>query len=71
MASALLSRGVISAGWYAILTGGAMLYVASAIGSAVGNDQAAVPVALVLAITGVWQLERGLRAEFQRRRDGA
>jgi hypothetical protein len=32
-----------------------------------GSDPAAPVVAVVLFLTGVWQLERGLRAEFQRR----
>jgi DMSO reductase anchor subunit len=66
-ASVVLSRGVISAGWYAILTGVAMLFVAWALASVGGQDPAAPVVAVVLAVTGVWQLERGLRAEFQRR----
>jgi glycerol uptake facilitator-like aquaporin len=65
-ASRLMSTGVLSAGWYSILTGLALLYVAYALGS-VSGDEAAPFVAIALAVTGAWQLERGVRAEFQRR----
>ena len=61
-----MSVGVLSAGWYSILTGLALLYVAYLLGSATG-DAAAPFVAITLGVLGVWQLERGLRAEFQRR----
>jgi hypothetical protein len=67
-ASRLMSMGVLSAGWYAILTGLTLLYVAYLLGSVSSGDDVAAPyVAVVLGLTGVWQLERGLRAEFQRR----
>ncbi len=66
VASRLLSVGALSAGWYSILTGLAMLYVAYVLGSG-WADVAAAWVAVVFAVTGLWQLERGLRAEFQRR----
>ena len=66
VASRLMSRGVLSAGWYSILTGLALLAVSYALGS-VSGDAAAPFVAVGLAVTGLWQLERGLRAEFQRR----
>jgi glucose dehydrogenase len=67
-ASRLLSTGVLSEGWYSILTGLALLFVAYLLGSVpVNDDPAALFVAIVLFVTGVWQLERGLRAEFQRR----
>jgi hypothetical protein len=62
-----MSMGVISAGWYSILTGLALLYVSFLLGSGSGADAAAMLVAMGLAVTGMWQLERGLRAEFQRR----
>ncbi len=62
-----MSTGVLSAGWYSILTGLALLFVAYMLGTVSGDDAAALPVAIVLAVTGLWQLERGLRAEFQRR----
>ena len=65
--SRLMSTGVLSAGWYSVLTGLALLFVAYLLGSVPG-DVAAPFVAVVLALTGIWQLERGLRAEFQRRR---
>jgi hypothetical protein len=61
-----MSTGVLSAGWYSVLTGLALLYVAYLLGS--GSGDAAAPfVAVALAVAGVWQLERGLRSEFQRR----
>ena len=56
-----MSMGVVSAAWYSVLTGGALLYVAYLLGS-VSGDSAAPFVAVALAVTGVWQLERGLRA---------
>ena len=67
-ASRLMSVGVLSPGWYSILTGSALLYVALLLGSVTSESDAAAPfVAVVVAVTGLWQLERGLRAEFQRR----
>jgi hypothetical protein len=64
----LMAMGVLSAGWYSVLTGAALLGVAYLLGSVPRGDDAAAPlVALALAVTGLWQLERGLRAEFQRR----
>jgi hypothetical protein len=65
-ASRLMSTGVLSAGWNSILTGLVMLVAAYVLGSVPG-DPAAPLVAIALTLTGVWQLERGLRAEFQRR----
>lgn len=63
-----MAMGVLSAGWYSVLTGAALLGVAYLLGSVPPGDDAAAPfVALALAVTGLWQLERGLRAEFQRR----
>ncbi len=67
LASSLLSKGVISAGWYSILTGLALLVVGWALGSASDSDRAAGVVSVVAFLSGVWQLERGLRSEFQRR----
>ena len=65
--SALMSKGVLSAGWYSILTGVALVYVAYLLYSVADDDPAAPFVAAVLAVAGCWQLERGLRALFQRR----
>jgi hypothetical protein len=65
-ASRVMSLGLLSAGWRSVLTGLAFLYVAYLLGS-VSGDEAAPIVAVVLAVAGAWQLERGLRAEFQRR----
>lgn len=61
-----MSTGVLSAGWYSVLTGLALMYLAYVLGS-VRGDAAAPFVAVALVVTGAWQLERGLRAEFQRR----
>ena len=68
--SALMSRGVLSPGWYSILTGLTMLFVAYLLGSAVGTDRAALPVGLALGVVGVWSIERGIRSEVQRNRTG-
>jgi len=65
--SALMSKGVLSAGWNSILTGAAFVFLAYVLGAVVDGDSAAPFVAVVLAVAGAWQLERGLRAEFQRR----
>lgn len=65
---AVLSKGVISPGWYAILTGLAMLYVARMLGSAVPEDPAALVVGITLGLVGIWSLERGIRDEVRRRR---
>ena len=67
IASALMSKGVISAGWYSILTGLALLYVTSALGSVADSDSAAPYVAVLFGLAGVWQLERGVRLQFQRK----
>ncbi|WP_182524954.1 hypothetical protein [Nocardioides dongkuii] len=64
--SALLSRGVLTPGWYAILTGLAMLVVAHALGTVADDDPAAAYVAVGMAVLGIWQLERGVRAELAR-----
>jgi hypothetical protein len=68
LVSTVLSKGVISPGWYAILTGVAMLFVAYLLGSAVSSDPAAMWVGLVMGVTGVWSVERGVRAEVRRAR---
>ena len=60
VASGLLSRGRISAGWYSILTGLALLLVAYLLGSVRDTDRAAPYVAVVLAVLGVWQLAGGV-----------
>jgi len=67
LARALLSKGVISRGWYAILTGVAMLFVVWLIAPVADTDPAVPVVALVLAVAGIWNIERGLRSEYQRR----
>ncbi len=60
----LLSMGVISRGWYAILTGVAMLYLAWGLWTAAAGDDAAVPyVSVGLALVGVWSLVRGIVME--------
>lgn len=67
-ASRLLTVGVLSAGWYSILSGLVLLYLAYVLGRVPWDvDQAALFVSVAFAATGLWQLTRGLRAEFQRR----
>lgn len=63
----MLSRGVLSAGWYSILTGLALLVVGVVLASVSRDDRAAGVVGVVVFLAGAWQLERGLRSEFQRR----
>jgi hypothetical protein len=63
----LMSKGVISPGWYAILTGIAMLVLVWLIAPAAPDDRAVPVAALVLAVAGIWSIERGLRQEYQRR----
>ena len=67
LASALLSKGVLSAGWYSILTGLVLLILGFALASVSGDDPAAGVVGVVSFLAGVWQLQRGLRSEFTRR----
>jgi hypothetical protein len=67
LAAALLSKGVLSPGWNSILTGLVLLFVGLALGSVWRDDSAAPVVAVAAFLAGAWQLERGLRAEFQRR----
>jgi len=66
-ASALLSKGVLSAGWYTILTGVVLLVVGLALASVSRDDPAAAVVGVVFFLAAAWQLERGLRSESQRR----
>jgi hypothetical protein len=64
----VLSKGVISRGWYAILTGIAMIYAVLVIAPASDTDPAAPFVAVALAVTGIACIERGVRLERRRRR---
>lgn len=67
-ASRLMEWGVLSAGWYSVLTGLVLLYLAYVLGRIPFEvDRAATFVSVAFAVTGLWQLTRGLRAEFQRR----
>ena len=66
-ASRLMARGVLSDGWYSVLTGLVLLYLAYVLGRIPWDvDRAAPFVSVAFAATGLWQLTRGLRAEFQR-----
>jgi VIT1/CCC1 family predicted Fe2+/Mn2+ transporter len=67
LAAALMSKGVLSAGWSSILTGLVLLIVGLALASVSRDDPAAGVVGVVSFLAGAWQLERGLRSEFQRR----
>lgn len=67
-ASRLMAKGLLSAGWYSILTGLVLLCLAYVLGRIPWDfDRAAPFVSVAFAATGLWQLTRGLRAEFQRR----
>lgn len=69
LAAALLSKGVISPGWYSILTGLALLLVGVGLASiSLSADPVAGVVGLVFLLAGLWQLERGVRSELRRRR---
>ena len=70
VASSLLSKGRISRGWYAILTGIAMLYVVWLIVPVAADDRAVPVVAVVLTVTGTWSIVRGVRQEYRRRTQG-
>lgn len=66
-AAALLSKGVLSAGWDSALTGVALLVVGSVLGSVpLDQDRAAGFVGVAAFLAGAWMLQRGLRAEFTR-----
>ncbi len=66
--SRLMAKGLLSAGWHSILTGLVLLYLAYVLGRIPWDvDRAAPFVSVAFAATGLWQLTRGLRAEFQRR----
>jgi hypothetical protein len=67
LGSTLLSKGVVSSGWYSILTGLALLVVGFALGSVKGDDPAAGPVGGASFLAGLWQLQRGVRLTFPRR----
>ena len=64
-----MTIGVISDGWYAILTGLVLLLLAYLLGSVPWDvDPAATLVAMAFLVMGLWQLTRGLRTEFPRQR---
>ncbi len=46
-----------------------MLYAVLVIAPAAETDPAAPFVAILLAIAGIWSIERGVRLEFHRRQD--
>ncbi|NHC24927.1 hypothetical protein G6553_17300 [Nocardioides sp. IC4_145] len=61
-----MSWGALSAGWYSVLTGSALLYLAYLLGT-VSGDSAAPFVAAGFAVVGVCQLAIGLRVELRRK----
>jgi hypothetical protein len=64
-----MTIGVISNGWYAILTGLVLLLLAYLLGRVPWDvDPAATLVAMAFLAIGLWQLTRGVRAEFPRAR---
>jgi hypothetical protein len=66
--SALMSKGVLTPGWYSILTGLVMLYVAYLLGSVADTDAAAPFVAVAFGAGGVGMTVRGIRSERRRER---
>jgi hypothetical protein len=66
--SGLWTTGLISPGWYAVLTGLAMLFVVWLLMPVTGDDPAVPFVALALTLTGIWSIVRGVRLERDRRR---
>ena len=63
-----MTIGVLSDGWYSILTGLVLLLLAYLLGSVPWDvDPAASLVAMAFLVMGLWHLTRGLRAEFQLR----
>ena len=64
-----MTIGVISDGWYAILTGLVLLFLAYLFGSVPWDvDPAAPLVGTAFLVMSLWQLTRGLRAECPRLR---
>jgi hypothetical protein len=64
-----MTVGVLSDGWYAILTGLVMLLLAHLLGRVPWDvDPAATLVAMAFLVIGLRQLARGLRAELPRQR---
>ena len=67
-ASRVMTMGMLSDGWYSILTGLALLFLAYVLGGVSWDvDPAACIVGIVFLVIGSWHLTRGLRAEFRRR----
>ncbi|WP_457189800.1 hypothetical protein [Nocardioides sp. P5_E3] len=67
-ASRLMTVGLLSDGWYSILTGLALLFLAYVLGGVSWDtDPAANVVAIAFLVIGSWHLTRGIRAEFRRR----
>lgn len=63
-----MAMGVLSAGWYSVLTGSVLLYLAYVLGRVPWDvDRAASVVSVAFAVLGLWHLTRGIRAECQRR----
>ena len=61
LVSALLSKSVLSAGWYSMLTGLVLMIVG------LRWRRCLTMTLLRVSSAGLWQLERGVRSEFQRR----
>lgn len=63
-----MTTGVLSDGWYAILTGLVLLLLAYVLGRVPWDtDPAARLVSLAFVVLGLWHARRGLRAELARR----
>lgn len=67
-ASRLMTVGLLSDGWYSILTGLALLFLAYVLGGVSWDtDPAANLVTIAFLVIGSWHLTRGIRAEVRRR----
>jgi hypothetical protein len=63
----LLTRGVPSPGWSSVLTGLALLVVASLLGYDADQEPVLFVAGVAVGVAAVWMIERGLRAEYARR----
>jgi hypothetical protein len=63
--AAVMARGVISPGWYAVWTGLAMLFVVWLLVPIWRTDPMAPVAAAVLAVLGLRSVVRGVRLELQ------
>ncbi|NPD05590.1 hypothetical protein HN031_12930 [Nocardioides sp. zg-1308] len=64
-----MAIGMLSDGWYAVLTGAALLFLASLLApTPLSVDPAAPVVAVAFLLLGAWQGRQGVPAEVHPRR---